>query len=95
MQVNRIFSVVRSRQARVDTVLVNVAGHAHQVGKHAVAHRAAHLAVAERIEADVHHAFFTDHLLPVKDRARVFHVEVVRRQQLGGFARGQLLQQRQ
>ena len=69
--------------------------HGDQIGKHRVSHRCRHFRIGQRIKADINHALFTDHLLPVKDRTGIGHIGVVRRDQLCRLTGSQFLQQRQ
>ena len=84
-----------TRQAVVDPVLVDVPGYRHQVGEHGVADRRGDFSIRQRIQADIDHGALPDDLHPVEDRARVRQVGVIRRQELGDLAAGELFQQRQ
>ncbi|MNF96726.1 hypothetical protein D3C84_795220 [compost metagenome] len=70
-------------------------GNRHQIGKHRVADSGGDLGIRQGIEADIDHRAFADDLHPVEDRPRIGQIRIVRREQLRGFAGGELFQQRQ
>ncbi len=64
-----------------------------QVGEHRVADGSGDLCVRQGVQADINHGLFADHLHPVKDRSRIVHVLIVRRDQFRHAACCQLLKQ--
>ena len=86
---------IHFRQALGGAVLVDLAGHGDQIGKHGIADRRGHGHVGQGIEADIDHPALPDHLTPVEDGAGIVDVQIVRGDQFGGGPGGELLQQGQ
>ena len=74
-------------------MLVDVTSYGHQIREHGVAHGTRHGRVGQRVEADVDDAVAADHVQPLEDRTAVIVVQVVRGDELGNLAGGQLLHQ--
>ncbi|KPX76966.1 hypothetical protein ALO53_200134 [Pseudomonas amygdali pv. photiniae] len=66
-----------------------------QVGEHRVADCSSDLCVRQGVQADIDHGLFADYLHPVKDRSRIVHVLIVRRDQFRHAPGCELFEQRQ
>ncbi|MNH30043.1 hypothetical protein D3C79_903100 [compost metagenome] len=78
----------------VDAMLVDMAGHGNQIGKHRVTDGGRDFGIGQRIQTDVDDAAFADDLQPVEDRPWIVQVGVVGGEQLCCLAAGELFQQR-
>ena len=78
----------------VHAMLVNVSGDRHQISEHGIAYCTGHGGISQGVQTDVDDPLASDDFHPFEDRTRIVLIQIIRRDQFGDIARGQLLHQR-